>query len=88
VRIHEDTEEVEISPFKSRAKLLICEECGTRMVTQPLAAQMLEKVKMDWEEFRERAKLCPECRRKKTAAALGLVAVKREEENCNVKDHS
>jgi NADH dehydrogenase/NADH:ubiquinone oxidoreductase subunit G len=76
IRIHEDTNEVEISPFKSRAKLLVCEECGKRMVTEPLALQMLEKVQIDWEEFRKRARLCPECRRKKTAEALGQAVSK------------
>ncbi len=77
VRIHEDTGEAEISPFKSRAKLLVCEECGTRLVTEPLGAQILEKVKFDWDEFRSRVRPCPECRRKKTAQALGLVAGKK-----------
>jgi len=77
IRIHEDTGEVEISPFKSRAKLLLCEGCGKKMVTEPLAKQMLGRVKIDWEEFRERARLCPECRRKKTAEALGFVASKQ-----------
>lgn len=72
VRIHEDTNEVEISPFKSRAKLLVCEECGKRMVSEPVAKEMLSKVKIDWTEFRDRVKLCPECRRKKTAEALVL----------------
>jgi bidirectional [NiFe] hydrogenase diaphorase subunit len=76
IRIHEDTGEVEISPFKSRAKLLVCEECGKKMVTEPVAKQMLSRVTIDWEEFRELARLCPECRRKRTAAALGLVASK------------
>jgi len=33
-------------------------------------------VNIDWDEFRERARLCPACRRKKTAAAAGLVAAK------------
>ena len=72
VRIHEDTGEVEISPFKSRAKLLVCEECGTRIVTEPVAEEMLDRVKIDWEEFRKRARLCPECRRKRTAEALAM----------------
>jgi len=76
VRIHEDTGEAEISPFKSRAKLLVCKECGARMVTEPVAAQVFDNVKMDWEEFRERARLCSACRRKKTAKALGLIAEK------------
>ena len=72
IRIHEDTGEVEISPFKSRAKLLVCEECGARMVTEPVAKSMFDKVKIDWEEFRNRAKLCPKCRRKRSAKALEL----------------
>ena len=80
VRIHESTNEVEISPFKSRAKLLVCEECGARMVTEPVAIQMFEKVKIDWDEFRKRARLCPECRRKKSAEALGQVAAKSWED--------
>lgn len=80
VRIHESTGEVEISPFKSRAKLLVCEECGARMVTEPVALQMLDRVKIDWEEFRKRARLCSKCRRKKTAEALGLVAAKSRDD--------
>ncbi|MBD3308377.1 2Fe-2S iron-sulfur cluster binding domain-containing protein [candidate division KSB3 bacterium] len=79
IRIHADTGEAEISPFKSRAKLLVCEACGTRMVTEPVgeyALRMLDKVKIDWADFRERARLCPECRRKQAAEAVGLVDVK------------
>lgn len=76
VRIHADTGEAEISPFKSRSKLAVCESCGTRMVSVPVAAQMLDKLKgkIDWEEFRKRARLCPECRRKRAIEALGLGA--------------
>ena len=74
LRIHEDTGEVEISPFKARAKLLVCEECGTRMVTEPVAKEVFNKVKIDWDEFRKRARLCPECRRKRTAGTLVLAA--------------
>jgi len=76
VRIHADTGEAEISPFKSRAKLLLCRQCGAQMVTEPVAGQMLDKVKIDWDEFRELARLCPRCRRKRTAGALGLAAAK------------
>jgi NADH dehydrogenase/NADH:ubiquinone oxidoreductase subunit G len=75
VRIHEDTGEAEISPFKSRSKLLICEDCGERMVSVPVAQAMSERVKIDWEEFRRLARLCPECRRKQAVKALGLGAV-------------
>lgn len=78
VRIHHDTGEVEISPFKSRSKLLVCAECGEQMVSEPIAGEMLARAaKIDWDEFRERAALCSRCRRKKTAEALGLTAVQR-----------
>ena len=74
VRIHTDTGEAEISPFKSRSKLLVCEECGVRMVSVPVAQAMSERVKIDWEEFRRLARLCPECRRKQAVKALGIGA--------------
>ena len=76
VRIHEDTGEAEISPFKSRVKLLECQGCGKRMVTDPVQQQtlnMLKKVNVNWDDFRERVRFCPECRRKHTAEAVGLV---------------
>ena len=76
IRIHEDSGEIEISPFKSRAKLLVCEACGARTVSEPVAEEILKKSKFDWEEFRQRARLCPECRRKRAAAALGGVATR------------
>ncbi|UCF99362.1 MAG: (2Fe-2S)-binding protein [Spirochaetaceae bacterium] len=74
VRIHTDSGEAEISPFKSRSKLLVCEECGVRMVSIPVAQAMSDRVKIDWEEFRRLARLCPECRRKQAVKALGLGA--------------
>ena len=77
VRIHEDSGEVEISPFKTRAKLLICEECGKRMVSVPLAGEALKKAEVDWKQFRRLARLCPDCRRKRAAAVLGLTSEPR-----------
>ncbi len=74
MRIHEDTGEVEISPFKARRKLLQCEGCGAALVTVPVAEEVLEKVDIDWEDFRKRARLCPACRRKLTVQAIGLAA--------------
>ena len=74
VRIHADTGEAEISPFKSRSKLLVCEECGVRMVSVPVAQVMSDRVNIDWEEFRHLARLCPECRRKRAVKALSLGA--------------
>lgn len=74
LRIHRDTNEVEVSPFKSRAPLLVCEECGERMVTEPVLRQIEDRSQVDWDKFRERARLCPKCRRRRTAGALGLLA--------------
>jgi len=72
IRIHEDTDEIEISPFKTRVKMLQCEGCGKRMVSELVSEKMIGRVKIDWGEFRERLRLCPDCRRKKTAAAFIL----------------
>ena len=48
------------------------------MVSEPVAKEMLGKVKIDWEALRERARLCPDCRRKRTAETFGLVAAGRK----------
>ncbi len=76
IRVHENTGEMEISPFKSRAKLLFCQECGKRMVPEPVNKDMLKKVRINWKEFRDRVKLCPDCRRKKTAESLAVISSK------------
>ena len=73
VRIHEDSGEAEISPFKTRRKLLTCVECGKNMVTEPVAEQMFKRVDFDWDEFRSLARICPDCRRKHAASGLGHV---------------
>ena len=75
VVIHADAAEVEIAPFGNRSKLLLCEGCGVRTVAAPLARSALNKVRMDWDEFRSLARLCPECRRKRAAAGRALAAV-------------
>ncbi len=72
IRMHEDSGEIEISPFKTRVKMLECEECGTRMVSELVSQKMQGRVKIDWKEFRERIRLCPECKRKRTIAALAM----------------
>ena len=79
IRMHEDTGEIEISPFKARVKMRVCEDCGIRMVTEPIADEVFKQVKIDWEEFRKRARLCPECRRKRAAGALAAAAGERLE---------
>ena len=80
VRIHEDEGEIEISPFKTRVKLLLCEQCGIRIVSVPVAEEVFSKAKIGWEKLRRLARLCPECRRKNTAAALAKVAEHRRED--------
>jgi bidirectional [NiFe] hydrogenase diaphorase subunit len=72
VRVHPESGEAEISPFKTRAKLLMCEECGKRMVSVPVAEQIRNSVKINWEDFKKRTRLCPDCRRKLTAQAMSL----------------
>jgi len=75
VRIHQDKHEVEISPFKSRAKLLLCQRCGAPVVSTQVSEQVLAKVEMtNCEEFSERLRLCPKCRKLKTAARLKTAA--------------
>jgi predicted molibdopterin-dependent oxidoreductase YjgC len=77
VRVHPAEGEVEISPFKSRAKLQPCERCGRPVVSVPVLEEALKKVKVDWEEVRRRARLCPACRRQATAATLAAASTDR-----------
>jgi hypothetical protein len=70
VRLHEDEQEVEISPFKSRAKLVACRQCGAPVVSELVVMQTLDRAKLDSEELRERMRLCPKCRKSRTVAGL------------------
>lgn len=79
VRIHHDKQEVEISPFKSRAKLLVCQECGTPIVSTEVSEQVLRKSQIDWQEFRELARLCPKCRRSHISARLKAASIYKKE---------
>jgi predicted molibdopterin-dependent oxidoreductase YjgC len=74
VRLHEDEQEVEISPFKSRVKLIACRQCGAPVVSELVVAQTLERAKLDSEELRERMRLCPKCRKSRTTAVLAGTA--------------
>lgn len=76
VRLHRDTGEAEISPFKTRVKLAVCAECGQRTVSPSVAAATAAKVGMNWERFAALARLCPECRRKHAAASISQVAAR------------
>lgn len=74
LRFHEDTDEIEISPFKARVKLRKCQQCGARIVSEPAVAEALKKVNVDWEKIRNLAKLCPKCRRIRAAESFVTAA--------------
>lgn len=79
VRIHKDQQEVEISPFKSRAKLLVCRQCGAPVVSTQVSERILNQLEItNCEEFLERVHLCPKCRRSQTVTRLGAVKSKKE----------
>jgi bidirectional [NiFe] hydrogenase diaphorase subunit len=80
VRIHEDEGEIEISPFKTRAKLMTCEQCGARIVSVPASEEAFQRGGIDWDKLRRLARLCPACRRKATAAALAPAAEGQRQE--------
>ena len=79
IRIHADDGELEISPFKTRVKLLRCEQCGAPVVPAPVAEEVLANAKVDWEQFRQRARLCPRCRRRVAAAAVAAAAEEQKD---------
>ena len=70
VRLHEDTDEIEISPFKARAKLRKCEQCGANVASELTAVEAVKNINVDWEKIRRLAKLCPKCRRIRTSESL------------------
>jgi bidirectional [NiFe] hydrogenase diaphorase subunit len=80
VRIHEDQQEVEISPFKSRSKLLVCEKCGAPIISTQVSERVLGKVEtMSSEEFQQYIRLCPKCRKLQTAVRLQAATVYKKE---------
>jgi len=78
VRIHQEQEEVEISPFKSRSKLVVCKGCGAPIVSVQVVEQALSKVGIDGEELRELVRLCPKCRKLQSAQRLDDAEVSKE----------
>jgi NADH dehydrogenase/NADH:ubiquinone oxidoreductase subunit G len=76
VRLHQDEHEVEISPFKSRSKLITCRNCGAPVVSERVSEQVMGKIEIDSEEFRERANLCPRCKKLESVKQLGA-AIKK-----------
>jgi bidirectional [NiFe] hydrogenase diaphorase subunit len=79
VRIHRDQQEVEISPFKSRAKLLVCKECGAPITTEQVSKIVLDKISINSEEFRHRLSLCPKCRMLQTAGQVVAATVYKKQ---------
>jgi len=79
VRVHQDECEVEISPFKSRAKLLVCKQCGAPILSAQVCEQALSRSKVNWPELRKRLRLCPKCRRLQTIEGLGVAKVRIQE---------
>jgi len=69
LRWHED--EVEISPFKSRVKLLKCSECGAVVGSVPLGQRVQSKIGPD---LAYATTLCDSCKRKRTAHAAARLA--------------
>ena len=85
VRVHQDQQEVEISPFKSRMKLVVCEQCEALVASEQVSEIALGKIKKtfhesggDFEGLRERLRLCPKCKKLKTASKLENAAVSKK----------
>jgi len=74
IRYHREEKEIEISPFKARVKLQSCAACGADVAPLLVTEQVSRRTEMDWEEVKERALLCPSCRRKKAAASMSATA--------------
>lgn len=86
IRLHENEQEIEISPFKSRRKLLTCEQCGVPVVSTVVSELAVDRIQMQFgqaktnlTEFRERVRLCPKCRRSESAMRFGTVMANRKE---------
>jgi NADH dehydrogenase/NADH:ubiquinone oxidoreductase subunit G len=74
VRIHKDLQEVEISPFKSRAKLIACHVCGAPVISEQVTEHVLGKIEVNTEKFRELSRICPKCKRLQIAAELSITS--------------
>jgi bidirectional [NiFe] hydrogenase diaphorase subunit len=68
VRLHPD--EVEISPFKTRVKLLRCKSCNTPMASDLVKRALGQRGGPTVVSMLEREQLCPRCKRGKLAGEL------------------
>ena len=64
IREYEETDEVEISPFKAKVKVLRCTECGEKLIPEPLTKNILEKVDIKNKEYKQNLLYCYKCKRK------------------------
>ncbi|NQU23730.1 MAG: (2Fe-2S)-binding protein [Candidatus Nealsonbacteria bacterium] len=68
VRTHE--KEVEISPFKSRASLVRCSECGCPVGSELVKQALADRGGPKLVEILARRPICPQCKREKLAKEL------------------
>ncbi len=78
MRLHEGQRDVEVSPFKSRAKLIVCEKCGLPIYSAPVSRKAISTVKLERKAFTECLRLCPKCRRSATVDRLTSVPIRKE----------
>jgi predicted molibdopterin-dependent oxidoreductase YjgC len=71
IKLRWHADEVEISPFKSRIKILKCSECGAVIGSAPMLDRVRKKV---GEPLAAAALLCDSCKRKRTAATNARLA--------------
>jgi NADH dehydrogenase/NADH:ubiquinone oxidoreductase subunit G len=74
LRWHED--EVEISPFKSRVKILKCSACGAAIGSRPMADRVRSKLGeiSGGEKFAATMLFCDSCKRKRAAVTHARLA--------------
>jgi len=70
IRLHEYEQEIEISPFKSRSKLVLCRNCGAAVVSERVSQQVMARIEIDSGQFQERTNLCLKCKRLQSAKQL------------------
>ena len=75
IRMYDD--EIEISPFKSKAPLPRCVECGTKLSSAKAGEKIIELLNKKYPKdtiktLRETMMICPKCRQKRTACAMNI----------------
>lgn len=76
IREHEDTDEVEISPFKAKVKVLRCKQCGEKLIPESLTKKILEKVDQKNKEYIKYLSYCYKCKRKITVKNIAETFLK------------